>query len=80
MSLSDDDLERLATAGEVACDRAALGKRCGVVGLSKPAVATMQPVHITPETEEIPRFDHSLARRVKAHHMMMKVQGSFKAA
>lgn len=80
MSLSDDDLARLATAGQVACDKAAAGKRCGIVGLSKPALATMQPVPTDPETGSVPRFDHSLARRVKAHHMMRKAHGKFQPA
>lgn len=33
LSLSDADLARLASAGPKACDRAAAGKRSGVVGL-----------------------------------------------
>lgn len=34
LSLSDADLDRLAKAGPKACDRAANGKRSGVVGLT----------------------------------------------
>lgn len=34
MMLSEDDLRRLAKAGPSACERAASGKRCGVVGLT----------------------------------------------
>lgn len=78
MSLSDDDLERLATAGEVACDRAAQGKRCGIVGLSKPALA--QPVHVESGIESVFKHDHSLARHVRAHHVMRKAHGKFQPA
>jgi hypothetical protein len=35
MMLSDDDLARLATTGPKACELAATGKRCGVVGLPR---------------------------------------------
>lgn len=36
MKLSNDDLERLATAGPAACERAVNGHRCGIVGLAVP--------------------------------------------
>lgn len=34
MMLSEDDLRRLAKAGPQACERAASGRKCGVVGLT----------------------------------------------
>lgn len=36
LSLSDDDLQRLAAAGPKACELAVTGKRSGIVGLSVP--------------------------------------------
>lgn len=39
LGLSDDDLQRLATAGPKACELAVSGRKCGVVGLPAPQKA-----------------------------------------
>lgn len=38
LSLSDSDLQKLATAGPKACELAVTGRRCGIVGLPTPQV------------------------------------------
>ncbi|MBK3745075.1 hypothetical protein G3A39_38435 [Paraburkholderia aspalathi] len=72
LSLSDADLERLAMAGENACDRAAVGKKCGVVGLSKP--------NERPEILAMPSDAKTLSERVKRHNIIRKAHGEFTAA
>lgn len=44
MMLSEDDLRRLAKAGPQACERAASGKRCGIVGLTPYREPSPEPI------------------------------------
>lgn len=46
LGLKDADLERLAKAGPKACDLAARGRRCGVVGLPVPAGSPSEKVAV----------------------------------
>ena len=54
LSLSDADLARLAQAGPKACDRAAAGKRSGVVGL-----VPCRPAETKPDTRKADREPES---------------------
>jgi hypothetical protein len=50
LGLKDADLERLAKAGPKACDLAARGRRCGVVGL--PVPSAFPSVHVAVPVDE----------------------------
>lgn len=53
LTMSDDDLSRLATLNAYMCEKAALGKRCGVVGLPLLRRIPEQPV-IVRDRQETP--------------------------
>lgn len=73
MGLSEQDLQRLAVAGEAVCKRAVSGKRCGIVGLPTPRQPIAQPD--PGQIEDLAIEDRALAESVLAHRIRMHRTG-----
>lgn len=65
LSLSDSDLRKLAQAGRVACDRAAAGKRSGVVGLPLVGDVPAQPQAAARKPDRYERLADSIRRHAE---------------
>lgn len=64
LSLSDEHLEKLATAGPEACERALAGKRCGILDLPLPKPKA--PIYNVQGSGDL-TYESRMARRIRAY-------------
>lgn len=66
LSLSDEHLQKLATAGPEACERALTGKRCGIIDLPMPKPRVAASIYNVQGAGDL-TYESRIARRIRAY-------------
>ena len=66
LSLSDEHLQKLATAGPEACEMALAGKKCGIVDLPLPKPKSEAPIYNVLGAGDL-TYESRMAKRIRAY-------------